>query len=66
LANKKLARNSRAEKVFESVHTTRTENNSNNDDTAKVEETIIFTKEIIENSQSILGSSLILILTSAL
>lgn len=59
IANQKLARNSRAENVFESIQATRTNMDSNNDDSAKVEETIIFTKEIVENSQSILGCNMI-------
>lgn len=60
IANQKLARNSRAENVFESVQATRTEMNSNTDDTAKVEETIIFTKEVLESAASSIRTSVVL------
>ena len=67
LANQKLARNSRAGNVYENVQILKTETNSGEDDTAKVEETILFTREVIQSSASttilgfftILGSLLI-------
>jgi hypothetical protein len=61
LANQKLPRNSRSQHVFESVQAS-----ENSDGVAKVEETILFTKEIVENSESILGASLIVLITSLL
>lgn len=53
IANQKLNRNSR-ENVFESIHDSKPENL--NSDTAKVEETSIFTK-VIENFEVTSGSS---------
>lgn len=49
LANQKLARNSRAGTVYETIkeETTKTLGGS---DTAKVEETVLFAREIVENS----------------
>lgn len=55
IANSKLNRNSR-ENVFESIHDSRPENL--NSDTAKVEETSLFTK-VVENFESSNGSSLV-------
>lgn len=52
IANQKLARNSRAGNVFEETVQESKKELSSNDDTAKVEETILFTREIIHNSGS--------------
>lgn len=49
LANQKLNRNSREENIFEGIHDSRPENL--NTDTAKVEETSIFTK-VVENFET--------------
>ena len=56
LANQKLNRNSR-ENVFESIHDTRPENL--NSDTAKVEETSVFTR-VIENFEQTSAAPLII------
>jgi hypothetical protein len=67
LANLARSRNSRAENVFESVQASKSEKNLNsNEDIAKVEETILFTKDVVENSNSILGHSSIVIAASLL
>lgn len=57
IANQKLARNSR-ENVFESVQVSRSENL--NSDTAKVEETSIFTKEVFVEDSSMSSSVFLL------
>ncbi|XP_055534573.1 uncharacterized protein LOC129724019 [Wyeomyia smithii] len=59
LNNQKLARNSRAGNVFESIHVSKTAG-SNPSENAKVEETILFTREIItqpEDNMDTSGSS---------
>lgn len=50
LANQKLARNSRAGNVFESIHVSKTSETSPSEN-AKVEETILFTREVISQPQ---------------
>lgn len=65
IANQKLARNSR-ENVFESVQATRAEMNSNSDDSAKVEETVIFTKEVIESSSNSIYSNILVTFTAVI
>ncbi|XP_055606657.1 uncharacterized protein LOC129754543 [Uranotaenia lowii] len=47
LANQKLARNSRAGNVFESIHDSKSVESSPSSENAKVEETILFTREVI-------------------
>lgn len=56
LANQKLARNSRAGNVFESIHVTKTAEASPSEN-AKVEETILFTREVISQPQENMGRS---------
>jgi hypothetical protein len=62
LANQKLARNSRAGNVYEDVKIVRTETNSDEVDSAKVEETILFTREVIDSSAATTTLSLFSIL----
>lgn len=62
IANQKLNRNSR-ENIFESIHDTKPENL--NTDTAKVEETSIFTKAV-ENFESEVSSSSPMMITGCL
>ncbi|XP_058838321.1 uncharacterized protein LOC131694005 [Topomyia yanbarensis] len=56
LANQKLARNSRAGNVFESIHVSKTAESSPSEN-AKVEETILFTREVISQPQGNIGMS---------
>ncbi|XP_058457471.1 uncharacterized protein LOC131434605 isoform X2 [Malaya genurostris] len=56
LANQKLARNSRAGNVFESIHVSKTADPSSSEN-AKVEETILFTREIISQPEENRGMS---------
>lgn len=50
LANQKLARNSRAGNVFESIHVSKMAETSPSEN-AKVEETIVFAREVISQPQ---------------
>lgn len=50
LANQKLARNSRAGTMYETVQETGSKTTS---DMAKVEETLLFTREVVDNSSAI-------------
>lgn len=59
LANQKLARNSRAGNVFESIHvsTKSVPDSSPSSSEAKVEETILFTQEVIRQPEQSMGRS---------
>jgi len=54
ITNQKLARNSRAGNVFESVQDFKTTEMNSNDDSAKVEETLLYK---VERTEEILNSS---------
>lgn len=56
LANQKLARNSRAGNVFESIHMSKSAESSPSEN-AKVEETVLFTREVISQPQETMGRS---------
>lgn len=57
LANQKLARNSRAGNVFESIHVSKSAESSPSSEAAKVEETILFTREVISQPEQSMGRS---------
>lgn len=64
LANQKLARNSRAGNVFESIHVSKSaessptsSGSSSSSEAAKVEETILFTREVISQPEQSMGRS---------
>lgn len=57
LANQKLARNSRAGNVFESIHESKIVESSPSEAAAKVEETILFTREVISQPEQSMGRS---------
>ncbi|XP_055619042.1 uncharacterized protein LOC129764206 [Toxorhynchites rutilus septentrionalis] len=57
LANQKLARNSRAGNVFESIHEGVKHTESSPSENAKVEETILFTREVMSEPQGNVGTS---------
>uniref|UniRef100_A0A1Q3FPD4 ZP domain-containing protein n=2 Tax=Culex tarsalis TaxID=7177 RepID=A0A1Q3FPD4_CULTA len=65
LANQKLARNSRAGNVFESIHVSSSKSvpesnpssSSSSEAAAKVEETILFTREVISQPEQSMGRS---------
>jgi hypothetical protein len=65
ITNQKLARNSRAGNVFESVQDFKTEMSSN-DDSAKVEETLLYkverTEDYLSSSSNLAISSYLIIL----
>uniref|UniRef100_A0A336LI52 CSON014413 protein n=2 Tax=Culicoides sonorensis TaxID=179676 RepID=A0A336LI52_CULSO len=52
LANQKLARNSRAGTMYETIKEESTKTLSGSDGMAKVEETVLFAREIVENSST--------------